>query len=234
MLVMTPEVAGNGVAGVLARRFTREAQVPVSIVVTEERLVMPLVSEELADVVITTSPQLQRSIQKSGAVRLSNTIAYDDYLLVGPKRDRDRVKDTNVLAYIVRRDRPFCSPVDVPDLHERESMLWAATGTDTERNRRYRQCHGSAAEVLREAGRLNAYTITDRPTFDAARHIDLVPFLERTPVLQNDYTITLLERGRKHRKNAEWFVQWVMSFRGRESVESYRFEGDRRLLVAEP
>ena len=36
------------------------------------------------------SPALQQDLRKRGAVRLAQTIAYNDYLLVGPKRDPAR------------------------------------------------------------------------------------------------------------------------------------------------
>jgi len=237
-IVTTPEVAGNGVAVMLAERFTRETQVPVSVLVTEERLVMPMVTKKLVDAVITTSPDLQRAIQQSGAARLANRFAFDDYLIAGPRRDRARVASaktaTAALQQIVRRDRPFCSPVDVSELRDREAKLWAASGVKAEDDRRYRRCAGSAEEVLRESDRRDAYTITDRATFARTRRLALVPLLERTPLLHDDYSITLVERGGKHRKNGEWFVQWVMSFRGREAIEAYRFDSERRLFVAEP
>ena len=236
-VVTTPEVAGNGVAAMLAERFTRETHVPVAILVTEERLVMPLVTKKLADAVITTSPQLQRALQQSGAARLADTFASDDYLILGPKRDRAHVASAKTAAealrLIVRRDRSYCSPIDIPELRDREHTLWTAAGVKPEDDRRYRRCSGSAEEVLRESDRRDAYTITDRATFARTRRLGLVPLLERTPMLHNDYSITLVERGRDHRQNGEWFVQWVMSFRGREAIEGYRFDGDRRLFVAE-
>jgi tungstate transport system substrate-binding protein len=231
-LVTTPEVAGNGVAAMLAERFTRESQVPVAVLVTEERFVAPMIDKELADVVITTSPPLQDALQKSGHARLTSTFAFNDFLLVGPKRDPADVQAAHTAAealrQIARTDRPFCSPIDVPELREREAALWTSSDAQPDDDRRYRRCHGSAEDVLREADHRDAYTITDRATFERTRRLDLVPLLQRTPMLRNGYTITLLERGRRHRRNSEWFVQWVMSFRGREAIES-----ERRLFVSE-
>ena len=134
---------------------------------------------------------------------------------------------------IARKDRAFCSPSDVPELRYRELQLWEASPAEPDDNRRYRSCHGTPAEVLREASRLNAYTLTDRATFESIRKdVRLVPLLQGTPLLHNDVAILLIGRGQA-RPDAEWFVQWVMSYRGREEIDRYRYQGGRRLFVQE-
>jgi tungstate transport system substrate-binding protein len=236
-VVTTPGLAGIGVVQMLAERFSAESKVPASIVVTEERFVPGLVRSAVAEVVITTSPALQRELERAGAVRLSQTIAYNDYLLVGPKRDPARAKSAKTAAEalrrIARRDRAFCSPVDVPHLRHREALLWAASPAAPEDDRRYRMCKGTALEVLREASRLGAYTLTDRSTFESAgTRVDLVPLLQGTPMLHNDVAVLLIRGTRPHR-NAEWFVQWVMSYRGRDAIDRYRYDGEHRLFLSE-
>lgn len=236
-VVTTPDVAGMGVAAMLTERFALESKVPVSLVVTEGQLVAELVDRGIADAVLTVSPELQQDLRKRGAVRLAQTIAYNDYLLVGPKRDPARAKTAKTAAEalrrIARRDRAFCSPIDVPDLRHREALLWEVSPAEPRDDRRYRTCRGSAADVLKEASRREAYTLTDRATFEAAgKAVDLVPLLQGTPLLHNDLALLLL-RTPKRNRNAEWFVQWVMSYRGRDEIERYRYYGGRRLFVRE-
>jgi ABC-type tungstate transport system permease subunit len=62
--------------------------------------------------------------------------------------------------------------------------------------------------------------------------IDLSSLVEQTPLLRKDVTM-MLTASERRRANAQWFVQWVMSYRGREAIERYRYDGDRRLFVAE-
>lgn len=236
-VVTTPDVAGTGVVAMLTERFARESKVPVRLIVTEERLAPELFERGVADVVLTVSPSLEQGLRKRAAVRLAQTIAYNDYLLVGPKRDPARAKTARTAAEalrrIARRDRAFCSPLDVPDLRHREALLWTASPAEPRDDRRYRTCRGSAAEVLEEASRRGAYTLTDRATFEAAgKKVKLVPLLQGTPMLHNDLTLLLL-RTPKRNQNAEWFVQWVMSYRGRTAIERYRYDGGRRLFFHE-
>lgn len=236
-IAITPEVAGTGVGQMLADAFSAESKVATKVIVTEGRLLPALARSGAVDATITTSPELQRQLHDAKLVRLAQTIAYDDYLLVGPRRDPARTKDAKTAAEalrrIARRDRAFCAPVDVPELREREARLWDASPASPSDNRRYRSCRGSAIEVLREASRRGAYTLTDRATFERARgQIALVPLLQRTPLLHNDVTV-LLSASPTPRPNADWLVQWILSYRGREAIQRYRYGADQRLFVDE-
>jgi tungstate transport system substrate-binding protein len=236
-IVTTPDLAGTGLVESLARTFSAASNVRTHVLVTEERLIPALVGDGVADVVFTRSAALQQEIGRAAPIRIRHTIAYNDYLLVGPKSDRARAKEARTAAEalrrIARRDRAFCAPADVPDLRHREALLWRESPAEPSDDRRYRICRGTAMEVLQEASRRSAYTLTDRATFESAGStIDLVPILERTPLLHNHVDLLLPRPKRRHR-NAEWFVQWAMSFRGREVVERLRYDGERRFFAGE-
>lgn len=236
-IVTTPEIAGTGVAKMLADTFSVESKVATTVIVTEARFVPDLVRKGVVDATITTSPELKRQLQESKLVRLGETIGYDDYVLLGPKRDPAHTKGAKTAAEalrrIARRDRAFCAPVDVPELREREALLWDASPASPSDNRRYLSCRGSAVDVLHEASRRGAYTLTDRATYERARgEIALVPLIQRTPLLHNDLTV-LLSTTTAPRPNAEWFVQWIMSYRGREVIQRFRYGDGQRLFVTE-
>ena len=236
-IATTPDLAANGIVELLARTFSAASKVRTKILVTEEALIPGLVRDGVADVVFTSSPGLQQELRRGSLVRLANVIAYDDYLLVGPSRDPAKAKRAKTAAEalrrIARRDRAFCSPVDVPDLRHREAQLWAASPASPADDRRYRLCHGNALEVVQEASRRSAYTITDRSTFEAAGTTsELVPIVERTPLLHHHIEVLLARSERPHR-NAEWLVQWVMSHRGHDIIQQHRFDDERRFFATE-
>ena len=236
-IVTTPDLAGIGFVESLARTFAASSNVPTHVLVTEERLIPGLVREGVADVVITRSQELPREVGRVSRIRLQQTIEYNDYVLVGPASDRARAKEAGTapeaLRRIARRDRAFCSPADVPHLRHREALLWSQSGAKPADDRRYRVCRGSAVVVLREASRRAAYTLTDRATFESVRReIELVPIVQRTPLLHDHVAIILPHPKRRHR-NAEWFVQWVMSVRGRDTIERFRDADGRRFFVTE-
>ena len=236
-IATTPDVAGIGVAQMLAERFAAESKARTNVLVTEEHLIPELVRTGVADVVLTTSPVLRTELQRASLVRLAQSVAYNDYLLVGPKRDPARAGSAKTAAEalrrIARRDRAFCTPVDVPELRYREALLWDASPAAPGDDRRYRTCEGTPMEVLQEASRSSAYTLTDRSTFErAGADVRLVPLLQGTPMLHNDLLVVLARPTRRH-PNAEWFVQWLMSYRGRDAIERFRYDGERRFFVRE-
>ena len=159
-VAITPEIAGTGVGQMLADAFSAESKVRTNVIVTEARFVPGLVRGGTVDATITTLPELQRQLQEAKLVRLAQTIGYDDYLLVGPRRDPARTNGAKTAAEalrrIARRDRAFCAPVDVPELRDREARLWDASPASPSDDRRYRSCHGSAIDVVREASRRGA------------------------------------------------------------------------------
>lgn len=236
-IATTPDVAGSGLVQQLAGRFAAESKLPAHLIVTEERLIPDLVRNGTAGVVLTTSPALRDALRRASLVKLDQAIASNDYLLLGPRRDPARARGAKTAAEalrrIARRDRAFCSPVDVPELRHRESILWEASPAQPDDNRRYRECRGTALEVLQEASRRGAYTLTDRATFElAGKDVRLVPLLQGTSLLNNDLMV-ILARPAQPRTNAEWFVQWLMSYRGHEEIDRYRYEGGRRFFAGQ-
>lgn len=234
-IATSPEVAATGIVDTFASSFHAQRQLATRIIVTEDRFIPSLVAKDHVDVVITTSPAVRNELQRKGQIHLANTFALEQYVIAGPRNDPARVRDAtspgDALRRIARRDRTFCSPVDVPDLREVEARVWSTSRADPSDDRRYRHCDGTAAEVLKESSRRSAYTITDRGTFEAlGNEIELEPLLRGEPPLVEAYTVVLVAEPRRTR-NALWFVEWVMSARVRDLIAAHRFEGERRLLV---
>lgn len=232
----TADVAATGLPQLLIKRFTGEAHVNAGFIATTDEEVVRGGQAGKIDVAIVSSPEVLRALRQTNSVTLEAMFAYDDYIIAGPKKDPAGVRASKTAAEafrkIVRRRHRFCSPVDVKALHERENEIWSLARVNPKQQAKYALCHGPAAASLDEAERLEAYTITDRATIESNNTGSLGPLLEGTPMLHNDYSVVLLVPPAKNR-NAEWFVQWLMSYRGREAVEGYRFEGGRRFFLAE-
>jgi len=235
---VTPPVAATGIAPYLADQFTRQTGTKAGLQTIQPGAVQKLVRDSDLDVLLVEDPAIVHALEQEGMVSLRSPFASDDFVIAGPRNDPARVRDATTAAdafrAIARRDRTFCAPVDVPLLRRRELILWAAAGVDPkQKDKRYRECKGDGIAVLREASRRDAYTISDRATVDnAGRDNRLRTLMHGTPMLNNDFTIVLLHRKRAN-PNAEWFVQWVMSFRGREAIDAYRVDGQRRLYVSD-
>lgn len=227
LLAAPAAVLGPGLVQHLVQIFTRQTGVAVEIrAVPPERL-----GADDADVVVAGDATTPQALRRSGNVRLQSTFAYDDFVIIGPPRDPAHVARAGNAAEAFRaiaaRRRAFCAPVGVAALRERELAVWAAAGVDPHADKRYRDCGGDAAALLEEAAHREAYTLIGRSAAERLHSRKLKILLGGGPLLRDPFTIVLLRRPKPSR-DAEWLVEWVMSYRGREAVQSYLTPDGRR------
>jgi ABC-type tungstate transport system permease subunit len=216
VLLVTPEVAATGMPEQLVAAFMRQTSRPVAIrIVTDEQIVRETAATT-GSAVIYTDPAL------IAQTRLRAAFATHDYYILGPKDDPARVSSAETAAdafsRIASRNRPFCSAVDVERLRSAEREIWSAARVSPT-FRRYRRCRGSAGEALTATARMSAYTLSDRATVERVASKRLHVLLREKPLLHETYVVALLQSDRRtFSRDAEWFVQWLMSYRGRETL----------------
>ena len=234
-IATTPDVAATGIQKLLVEEFAARRKVPTAVLVTEAELIPQLVASGVADVVITRSRGLYDRLAHDHHVLLADTFATETLLIAGPGEDPARIRNApspgEAFRRIARRDRAYCSPVDIPELRAREASFWTASKVKATDDRRYRLCHGDATAVLHASAKRGAYTLTWSSAFDDLQPASpLAAFLRDEASLREEYRVVLVaDPARK--KNALWFFQWVMSSRARDLIAAHRFEAGRRLLV---
>ena len=234
-IATTPEIAQTGLVQSLTATFQRQSGVAMKLRIVEEEEALRLARARNVQVIVTDHPDSPRMYRN--LARLSGPFAFDDFTILGPSRDPAHVRlaggAVDALRRIAKRRAPFCSPVDVAHIRRREKALWTAAGVDP-KSLRYSECHGDAVEALREAGEKEAYTISDTVTTAAVgKNVDIEVLLEGTTRLHDDYSAVLVAHTSRTRRDrdAEWFVQWLTSYRGREAVQSYLVDGMQRFSV---
>lgn len=236
VVVTSTALAGTGLPQLLVDRFVAESRTAVRLLVLDEDSIPRAVTRAKADLVILNSPTVNQ-LRTVTEVRLENTFAYDDFMIVGPRSDRAHAGDAKSAREAFRKiadsGRWFCSPSQVPAFRGREAEIWRAAGIDPHTVNRWVQCKGDAEAVLAESARRGAYTLTDRATFERSRVSGKLELLmQNAPLLHNDVTVALLSVPGRN-ANADWFIQWLMSYRGRELVDGYRFDDGRRFFSSD-
>ncbi|HEV8435807.1 MAG TPA: substrate-binding domain-containing protein [Thermoanaerobaculia bacterium] len=227
-VVTAPEIAP--LASHLGSVFRVQSHAQVNVVPLAAPALLDEAKHGTADVVITNDPATVAALRSAGLVRLASIVATDAYLIAGPSRNPAHVGHsddaTGALRHIFMRRQRFCSFVDVAPIHEREQRIWSAASIQPEKNRHYQECRGDALVALRKAALAGAYIVVDRATFESVKPARFESFVRGGPFLANDVTVLLIEKG--HRlKDAEWFVEWMMSFRGLDAVDNYRVDGQK-------
>ena len=204
VLLVTPEVAADGLATHLVDAFQRQTSRHLDVRIVPIEHIAEHAGAKSGAAVLHTHPSL--AIE----TRLRDVFATHDFYILGPRNDPAHVGDAAsvpaALAKIVAQNRTYCSP----DGADRD--IWSAARINPRDNRRFRICSGNAA------ARLHAYTIADR-TEDSK----LTILMREKPLLHTDYVVALLPSRRPlANTDAEWFVKWLMSFRGREAVLAFK------------
>lgn len=213
-LLVTPEVAGTGLPEQLVSAFQRQTARPVLIrIVTAQQMA----KDKSGSAALFTDPDLVRSF------RLRAVVAFNDYYLLGPARDPVNAHSAatafEAFARIASKNGTFCTAADVPRIQLAEREIWSAARVNVKSLRRYRRCRGDAREALTAAARMGAYTLSDRATVESVATKRLRVLLRDKALLHESYVVALLPSDRRTpNRDAEWFVQWLMSYRGREAL----------------
>jgi tungstate transport system substrate-binding protein len=162
-------------------------------------------------------------------------IAWNDFIIVGPKSDPAHVVGTRdvvaALKAIAAAKAPFVSRGDRSGTNALELRLWEAANIDpkaTEENW-YRVIGGSMEVALYIAAALPAYTVSDRGTWLSYQDKQtLVVAVQGDPHLINRYDVIELNP-QKHSDRqlaaAKVFADWLASPAGQSAIGAYKVGG---------
>lgn len=229
-VLTTPGIGATGLVAHLGSVFGPRSGARIDVVPLEPAAIVGQAKRGAADVVITDDPATVAALGAAHLVRISSTVGSDEYFIVGPSRNPAHLHRSDGAAdaflKIFARHRAFCSLVDVASIHDREQQIWSAVKMKPEKNRHYEKCKGNAAIALGKASRAGAYVLVDRATFDRVNPPHMAALVRGGALLANDVRVLLIER-RGRSKDAEWFVEWMMSDRGLDAIDAYRVDGHK-------
>jgi tungstate transport system substrate-binding protein len=229
-VLTTPDIAATGLVAQLGSAFGTRSGAHIDVVPLAPAVVIDQAKRGTADVVITNDAATVAALGAAHRVRISSTVASNEYFVVGPSRNPAHLRRSDDAAEAFRqifaRRRAFCSFIDVASTHDREQQIWSAAKLKPEKNRHYEKCKGNAAVALGKASRAGAYALVDRATFDSVKPAHMVAHVRGGALLANDVRVLLIERSGRS-KDAEWFVEWMMSDRGLDTIDAYRGDGHK-------
>jgi tungstate transport system substrate-binding protein len=155
-------------------------------------LALDMAATGSADVVISHAPEREARTLKSHPKWFYRKILYNDFLIVGPQSDPAGIKDMTdaaaAMKLILDSGQRFLSRGDESGTHERERQLWAAAGVAG--SDRIVVAGAGMGQTLRIANSTDAYTLTDRGTFEAlASSLQLRALVSGDPRLLNTYAV---------------------------------------------
>jgi len=190
-----------------------------------------------ADVVFVHAKAAEEKFLAEGFGVRRYPVMYNDFVLIGPKKDPAGVAGTKdiVAALKALRDRQitFISRGDRSGTHIAELALWKLAGIEVGPNTGtwYKAIGQGMGAALNTAVALEAYVLSDRGTWLAfGNKGDLEVAVQGDKRLFNQYGVTLVNpQKHPHVKAAlgQQFIDWLVSPEGQRAIADYKINGSQ-------
>jgi tungstate transport system substrate-binding protein len=226
ILATTTTIQGSGVLPLLQNGFARDTGIEIHPIVSGSGRALQLAAHNDADVTMTHDPALERAFVAAQHPRLYRQLMWNDFVIVGPATDPADVvhaRDAgDAFARIARARVRFASRNDQSGTNAKELALWKAAGIGPESNPGYTKMGQPMAPLLRASSEMQAYTLSDRATFEQlAGNLQLRILLAGDPVLRNVYSVMLISSN----PNGSKFVDWLLRGHGHALLAAYQIKG---------
>jgi tungstate transport system substrate-binding protein len=237
VVAATTSVEDSGLFDHLLPRFTAATGITVRIVSRASAAALMTAEKGTIDAVIVNDSDALDSFVAAGQGTRRHSFMSNRFVIVGPPSDPAGVGGMNdapaALREIARKRAAFVSRGDNSGTHTAELKLWQAAEVNpkTRSGNWYRETGLGMGLTVQMAGRLKAYTLTDRATWvraaDPAANRILV---EGDPRLFNPYEVILVNPVKHPHVNvaaATAFLDWLVSPEGRDAIGAYRVNGEK-------
>jgi tungstate transport system substrate-binding protein len=160
-------------------------------------------------------------------------LMYNDFVIVGPKRDPagiGAIKDpAAALARIAAREAAFISRGDESGTYKKEQALWQAADIKPH-GKWYRSIGQGMEQALQIASQMRGYTLADRGTWLALRKkLDLDILVQGDSRLFNPYGVIAVNPARYPDVNyqgAMAFIAWLTSPEGQNQIAAFKIDSE--------
>ena len=162
-------------------------------------------------------------------------VMFNDFVIVGPKSDPAHIRDLKdackALEQIAAAAAPFASRGDNSGTNRMEHRLWKSADIQpNSHNGWYRDLRRGMGATLNIAAAINAYTLTDRATWDNFKNRQNLEILtEGDPMLFNPYGSILVNPAKwpiVKFADAKVWHEWLTTKPGLDAVTSYKIDGE--------
>jgi tungstate transport system substrate-binding protein len=229
-LATTTSVENSGLLAEVLPAFERQSHIKVDVLAVGSGQALNLLRRGEVTVGLTHAPRAEAEALASGFITDYQKIMFNDFIIAGPSEDPAGVARASgvadAFARIAAASASFVSRGDASGTYSREQELWALAKRRPSGDRLLETGQGMGG-TLRVASERNAYTLSDRATFEQFRSgLRLVPLYEGGSELLNTYAIFMRAGlGGRERAAATDLVRWLSDGDGRGLVAGFVAHG---------
>lgn len=220
-IATTTSVVNSGLLDFVLRAFNE----PVRVHAAGSGRSLAMLSDQIVDLVISHAPESEeRSLAAHPDWRYQK-IAYNHFLIVGPRSDPADVRNAadaiDGFRRIAAHDAAFVSRGDQSGTHEREISLWSGAQVGSSADH-VLVSGGSMAATLRQADARVAYTLSDEATWwqlESSLHLEAL--LTKDAALLNSYSVVYPAGSARAAELATWLAQGA----GRDRIGNFKVAG---------
>lgn len=233
-MAVTTSFENSGLADVLLPVIKDELDIDLQLLVVGTGQALTLGEAGDVDAVLVHSRTAENAFVAAGHATHRREIMYNDFVLIGPAADPAGIADATTaieaLQSIDRADAVFVSRGDDSGTHKMELLLWGSAGiAPDDLGTQYQSVGSGMGAALNTASGLNAYILSDRPTWlTFGNKGDLTLLFGGDPVLFNPYSLLPINPARHAHVKADAVARlekWLAGPRGKAAIESYTFDG---------
>ena len=254
-LATTTSTEASGLLAVILPLFERDSGIRVQVISVGTGQALKLGERGDVDIVLVHSRPDEDKFMAAGFGSVRYDVMYNDFIIVGPQNDPAKLRGlrsaSSALQVIAEANAvspmpssptaKFISRGDDSGTHKKELALWNEVGIipkDIKSKPWYIEAGQGMGEVLTMAGNLQAYTLSDRGTFNAYRNrVGLDVIVSEVPGLFNPYGIMPVNPAKHaHTKHeaAMKFANWIVSSAGRAAILSLKVDSQSLFTQGTP
>lgn len=219
-MATTTSTQDSGLLDYILPKFTAETGIDVKTVAVGTGQALKLGESGDADVLLVHAKAQEEEFVKAGHGLERFDVMYNDFILVGPKSDPGKIKESagtdiaKALEDISKNQNKFVSRGDESGTHSAEKKLWKGVNI-TPSGDWYLSAGQGMGAVLQLADEKSAYTISDRATYLSMKDkTELGIIVEGDSKLRNQYGVIAVNPNKSSNINVEGaqsFIKWILS-----------------------
>lgn len=233
VMASTTSTEQSGLFSRLLPAFKKVSGTDIKVVAQGTGQALDMARRGDADVLFVHDQTAEEKFVSDGYATKRYPVMYNDFVLIGPADDPAGVKGDDIVAALNKlagQDASFVSRGDKSGTHAAELRFWKEAGVDN-MGRGYKACGCGMGPALNIASSTDAYVLADRGTWLSFKNPgNLKILVEGDKRLFNQYGVMVVNPEKfphVKAKEAQEFVDWVISPAGQDTIASYQVNGQQ-------